>query len=532
MQSLEEEEIYVNLSGVLKTKRKKEIERLKSLALKELGIKKWKELDFYPLIEPFAYAFIVQHTQTLDRFYLLLEVRLTEEEIKVLEFIKETLRTITFDTSELEKQGERKYLLTWVDQVLQDYMIEIDEKSKSRIIYFLEKEFLGMHKLEPFMRDPNIEDISCDGSEIPIFLYHRTYGSIKSNVTFATEEELSAFIFKLAQKCGKHISISEPMLDATLPDGSRIQMTLSTEVTTKGSTFTIRKFREYPFSPPDLIEFKTMSSEIVAYLWLAVENKINALIAGGTAAGKTSTLNAISLFIPPDSKIVSIEETREINLPHPNWIPGVSRSGFGEIIGDKMIGEIDLYDLMKAALRQRPEYILVGEIRGREAYVLFQAMATGHTTYSTIHADSAQSLIHRLEGKPINIPRIMLQSLDIICIQVISRVGNKRLRKCKQIIEIIDIDPSTKEILTNEVFRWDPIEDKFIYSGKSYVLERIRTKKGLTREEIIREIRNRAELLEWMSRNNIRDFKEVSSIFAQYIENPSSIMKRVRKGSS
>ena len=317
------------------------------------------------------------------------------------------------------------------------------------------------------------------------------------------------------------------MLDATMPDGSRIQMTLSTEVTTKGSTFTIRKFSEDPFSPPDLVEFHTMSSEMVAFMWLAIENGINALIAGGTAAGKTSTLNALSLFIPRESKIVSIEETREINLPHPNWIPGVVRSGFGEVVGNKVIGEIDLYDLMKAALRQRPEYIIVGEIRGKEAYVLFQAMATGHTTYSTVHADSAQSLIHRLEGKPIEIPRIMLQALDLICIQVISRVKNKRARRCKQIIEIIDIDPTTKEILTNEVFHWDPIEDKFNYSGKSYILERIRAEKDITREEMIQEIKNRALLIEWMNKENYREFKKVATIIAQYADNPADVMKKV-----
>jgi flagellar protein FlaI len=271
-----------------------------------------------------------------------------------------------------------------------------------------------------------------------------------------------------------------------------------------------------------------MSSEMVSYMWLAVENGINALIAGGTAAGKTSTLNALCLFIPRESKIVSIEETREINLPHPNWIPGVVRSGFGEVVGNKVIGEIDLYDLMKAALRQRPEYILVGEIRGKEAYVLFQAMATGHTTYSTVHADSAQSLIHRLEGKPIEIPRIMLQTLDIVIIQVISRVKNKRARRCKQIIEIIDIDPTTKEILTNEVFRWDPIEDKFVYSGKSYILERIRAEKDISREGMIGEIKNRTMLLDWMNKNNIREFKKVATIIAQYIDNAPEVIKKIR----
>jgi flagellar protein FlaI len=507
-----------------------EAKKLKTVVRDQLGYsdETVEEIDFYPLREPFSYVEIIREKESLDKRYVLIEVQLSEEEVKLLNFIKETLAGFAFKTEELEEKGEAKYLNEKVDQIIDDYMLKIDTQSKKKILFYLEKEFLGLGKLEVLMKDPNIEDISCDGSGVFIFLYHRRFGSLKSNVKFNDEDELTAFVVKLAQKCNKHISIAEPMLDATMPDGSRIQMTLSTEVTTKGSTFTIRKFSEDPFSPPDLIEFNTMSSEMVAYMWLAVENGINALIAGGTAAGKTSTMNAISLFIPRESKIVSIEETREINLPHPNWIPGVVRTGFGDVVGNKVIGEIDLYDLMKAALRQRPEYILVGEIRGKEAYVLFQAMATGHTTYSTVHADSAQSLIHRLEGKPIEIPRIMLQALDIVCIQVISRVKDKRARRCKQIIEIIDIDPTTKEILTNEVFRWDPIEDKFVYSGKSYILERIRAEKDINREEMISEIKNRAVLLEWMNKNNIREFKKVATVIAQYADNPAEVMKKIK----
>jgi type IV secretory pathway ATPase VirB11/archaellum biosynthesis ATPase len=508
----------------------KEANQLKTYTLQRMGYKEnaIDEIDFYPIHEPFAYVEIIREKESLDKRYVLLEMQLSKDEEYLLKFIKETLDGFAFKTSDLEIKGEDKYLSEKVDLIIEDYMLNIDSLTKKKILYYLEKESIGLGKLDVIMKEPNIEDISCDGSGVFIFLYHRRYGSLKSNVQFNDEEELTAFVVKLAQKCGKHISISEPMLDATMPDGSRIQMTLSTEVTTKGSTFTIRKFSEDPFSPPDLIEFHTMSSEMVAYMWLAVENGINALIAGGTAAGKTSTLNALCLFIPRESKIVSIEETREINLPHPNWIPGVVRSGFGEVVGNKVIGEIDLYDLMKAALRQRPEYILVGEIRGKEAYVLFQAMATGHTTYSTVHADSAQSLIHRLEGKPIEIPRIMLQTLDIVIIQVISRVKNKRARRCKQIIEIIDIDPTTKEILTNEVFRWDPIEDKFVYSGKSYILERIRAEKDISREGMITEIKNRTMLLDWMNKNNIREFKKVATIIAQYVDNPTDVMKKLR----
>ena len=507
-------------------------EKLKRNTLAKLGFLEkgsWEELDFHPLIEPFAYALVIRKTETLDNLYIVVEIELTKEESEKLELINEVLSKFTVDTNELESKGKDKYLKEEIDQIIEDYTIKLGATSKKKITYFLKKELLGLGKLEPLMKDPNIEDISCDSSDVPLFIYHRNYGSLVSSVKFADEDELSSLVVKLSQKCGKHISIAKPMLDATMPDGSRIQMTLSSEITTKGSTFTIRRFKENPFSPSDLIEFNTMSAGMLAYMWIAVEHGANALIAGGTASGKTSTLNALALFIPPESKIVTIEETREINLPHSNWIPGVARSGFGEVVGGKVTGEIDMYDLMKAALRQRPEYILVGEIRGRESYVLFQAMATGHTTYSTVHADSTKSLIHRLEGEPINIPRIMLQSLDIVCIQTISRVKNKRARRCKQIIEIIDIDPSTKEILTNEVFHWDPVEDKFIYSGKSYVLERVRAEKNQSREEITNELGRRAELLGWMTKKNIKEFKEVASMIANYIDTPSKIMTRLKE---
>jgi type IV secretory pathway ATPase VirB11/archaellum biosynthesis ATPase len=516
-----------------KIRYQKEASQLKAFSLERMGYagNDIEEIDFYPINEPFSYVQIIREKESLDKRYVLIEMQLTKDEEYLLKFIKETLDGFAFNITDLEAKGEDKYLSEKVELIINDYMLNIDTLTKKKILYYLEKESIGLGKLDVIMKDPNIEDISCDGSGVFIFLYHRRYGSLKSNVQFNDEEELTAFVVKLAQKCGKHISISEPMLDATMPDGSRIQMTLSTEVTTKGSTFTIRKFSEDPFSPPDLIEFHTMSSEMVAYMWLAVENGINALIAGGTAAGKTSTLNALCLFIPRESKIVSIEETREINLPHPNWIPGVVRSGFGEVVGNKVIGEIDLYDLMKAALRQRPEYILVGEIRGKEAYVLFQAMATGHTTYSTFHADSAQSLIHRLEGKPIEIPRVMLQSLDIVTIQVQVEVGDKRVRRCKQIVEIVDIDPMTKEILTNEVFRWDPVQDQFFFSGKSYVMERIRTQHGYSKEDMLAELNQRVEILEWLRENNIRAFKDVARIVSSYLDTPDEVMEKVRKKS-
>ncbi|MFW6173681.1 MAG: ATPase, T2SS/T4P/T4SS family, partial [Elusimicrobiota bacterium] len=488
------------------------------------------ELDFYPVNEPFAYVKILKDTTSLDKYYKVIEPQVLDKDFDTLNLLQDKLiNSIDIRLDELKSDGVNSFLAKQINQMIKNHEMKADELLKKKFLYYIKREFLDYGKIDPLMRDPNIEDISCDGSEVPVFLYHRRYGSLKSNVLFNDEEELSAFVIKLAQKCGKHISLAEPMLDATMPDGSRIQMTLSKTVTTKGSTFTIRKFRSDPITATDLIDYNTLSPEMVAYMWMAVENGVNALIAGGTAAGKTSTLNALSLFIPKESKIVSIEETREINLPHPNWIPGVVRSGFGEVLRDKLAGEIDLYDLMKAALRQRPEYILVGEIRGKEAYVLFQAMATGHTTYSTFHADSPKAVIHRLEGKPINVPRVMLQSLDVIFIQVSASLGDKRVRRCKQIVEIIDIDPTTKEILTNEVFSWDPVEDKFNYSGKSYIFERIRNQHDITKEGIMEEVRRRVKVLEWMRENNIRVFKDVARVVSFYAENPDDLMKKIAK---
>jgi flagellar protein FlaI len=490
----------------------------------------FEELMVYPLDNKFEIIKIVKNNDTLDKYYMAVIPILNDDEIKFLKYLQEMLlSTLNIRLDEIEFNDEMvDYLKKNVEEIILKYKIDIDDDLKEKLLYHINRDFIGFGKIDPLMTDPHIEDISCDGSVTPLYIYHREYGSLKSNIVFDNEVELSAFVVKLSQKCGKHISLANPMLDATMPDGSRIQMTLSKEVTTKGSTFTIRKFRADPITPTDLIEYNTMSVDMIAYLWIAVENGVNALIAGSTASGKTSTLNAFSLFIPRETKIVSIEETREINLPHENWIPGVTRIGFGEVLNNRLIGEIDLFDLMKAALRQRPEYILVGEIRGKEAYVLFQAMATGHTTYSTVHADSIKALIHRLEGKPINVPRAMLQSLDVVLLQTNIKKDDKNMRRCRQIVEIIDLDSQTNEILTNEVFRWNSKLDKFDFIGKSYVLDHIRVQYGLSKDEMKEEMERRVEVLSWMKKNNIREFKKFAQIISSYADKPEKMMEKIR----
>ncbi len=486
------------------------------------------ELSFYGLNQPFSFVSIIKETESLKKQYIVLEPVLSKEDTEVLEFLKETLvKSLNVRLDTLQDDAS-SFLTKAVNDILKTYEITLDFVTYQKILYFLKQRFLQYGKIDPLMNDANIEDISCDGANTPLFIYQRDFGSLETNIVFSDDEKLAKFVVKLAQKCGKHISVSDPMLDATMPDGSRIQMTLKGEVTTRGSTFTIRKFRSDPITPVDLVEYKTFSLEMIAYLWMAVEHGFNALISGGTASGKTSALNALALFIPKESKIVSIEETREINLPHPNWIPGVTRSGFGEVINDRVVGEIDLFDLMKAALRQRPEYILVGEIRGKEAYVLFQAMATGHTTYSTVHADTTQALIHRLEGKPINIPRTMLQSLDIICLMRTQKTQDQQQRRCVKIVELLSVDSETSEVLTNTVFKWNFKEQVFEYSGKSYVLEQIHTLLDMTVEEMASEIKNRSKILQWLQTYHIREFTDVARLLATYAETPGDVLHLIQ----
>jgi flagellar protein FlaI len=318
-------------------------------------------------------------------------------------------------------------------------------------------------------------------------------------------------------------------VDATLPDGSRLQASLSREVTTRGSTFTIRKFRRDPLTPADLLGFETISAEMGAYLWLAVEHGASAMICGGTASGKTTTLNALSTFIPARKKIVSIEDTREVNLVHENWIPGVTRAGgSGDLrAGGKRSGEVDMFDLLTAALRQRPEYLILGEVRGQEAYVLFQAMATGHTVYSTMHADSVASAVHRLESRPIEIPRNMLASLDLVCIQGETRVGGRRVRKIREITEITGIDPRTGELLTNRVFHWDTTEQKFKYSGTSFVLGRVAEDQRLDEKGLRKEFERRVRILTAMQHKGMRDIQSFSRMVSGYPTNPEGTLAEI-----
>ncbi len=467
---------------------------------------------------------MVRDLRTLNIIYQAIEPPLTKEEERYRQEIMDVfVQALNADIEEIDADPTA-YLRAAMDQIIKSYRMKIKKKSRSKIFYYIRRDLIGYDRMDVLMNDANVEDISLDGTGIPIFAYHRKFESVETTIAWPTDDELEAFVIKLAQRCGKHISVAEPLLDATLMDGSRIVMKLGHEISTRGSAFCIRRFREDPFSPCDIVAFRTMTSLMVAYLWIAFQQGVSMLFVGGTASGKTTTLNAMCLFIPWQMKIVSIESTREVNIPQPNWIPGLTRQGFG---GESSEGEITEFELLKAALRERPEYIIVGEIRGAEAYVLFQAMATGHCSYSTVHADSVASLVHRLENKPIDIPRVLLPALEAVAIQMQTRINGRRVRRTKQIVEIVGVDPHSQEVITNEVFKWDPSRDDFDFSGKSYVLEKVMVKINFSQERMRNELRTRKRILDWMVLNDIRKADQVAQIITEYYVRPDEILARV-----
>ena len=488
------------------------------------GVEGYEEVERYWVNEPYAFIVILYNEDKNNHLYYIVEPELTDFETTFLNEIKDRLRDVLLVEDIDEEEEDREAVLdSKIRSIIQDYAIEITPDMLEKISYYIKRDFVRFGKIDALMKDDSIEDVSGNGHDVPIFLYHRAHQNIATNVVYH-EDELNSFIIQMAQRSGKHISVAEPMVDATMPDGSRIQMTLGTSVTAHGSTFTIRKFSDTPITPVDLVKWGTFSSESMAYLWLCIENNKSLIYAGGTASGKTSSLNAVSLFIPEKAKIITLEDTRELKLPHPNWIPSVTRDSF---TADER-GAVDMYDLLKAALRQRPEFLLVGEVRGKEALTLFQAMSTGHTTFSTMHADSVASAIHRLENPPISVPRTMIQALDIMSIQSQTYTKGKRVRRNIKLVEIIDIDPNTRNIRTNDIFVWDSESDMFIRTGESKALFDIKMRRGWSQGKVDQELYYRQKILEHMVNNGTSDFQEISDIINAYQSTPEKVLKKLK----
>jgi len=478
-----------------------------------------EELERYWVAEGLALTVIARNTQTNLAEYFLFEPVLSEFEYELLERLFEDLRDILI-LDDHDLAADRRVVLSEKAQGLfQEYGLTLTDTSIYRLRYYLERNFLGWSRIDGLMKDPWIEDISCDGVQIPLFLYHRKYHNIRTTIRF-DEPALNSLAITLAQRSGKHVSIGSPLVDATLPDGSRLQLTFGDEITPRGTSFTIRKFRETPFTPVELIESNTFDVDQLVYFWMAIENNKSLLFVGGTASGKTTSLNAVALFIPPLAKIVSIEDTREITLYHENWVASVTRETVSEVSG----ATIGMFSLLKAAMRQRPEYILVGEVRGSEAQTLFQAMNTGHTTFSTMHASGVDAAIHRLGSEPLNVPRNMLQALDVISVQALTHRGHDRVRRCREIVEIVGIDSLTGNLQVNTVFEYDPVEDTFAYSGRSRIFAGIMDYRGWSRSQLDEELQVRRKILLAMLEQGIRDYRAVARLIQVYAIDPERVL--------
>jgi flagellar protein FlaI len=498
----------------------------------------FKEIEKYFVNKPYALVNILYNDEQDEYLYFIVEPKLTDVERFFLADIEDKLGVALLFTEVeggVEGADKERILRKKIEEVVERYHIEFEPDSLKKVSYYLVRDLILFGKIDVLMRDRFVEDISCDGYNIPIYVYHWKYGSTKTNIAF-NESELDSFVVKVAQKGGKHLSLSDPLVGLTLEDGSRAQVSLGSEITTRGSTFTIRRFREVLITASDLIRWGTFTAEEMAYLWLAVENGKSVLFVGGTASGKTTSLNAMALFIPQTAKIVTIEDTRELRLPHDNWIPGITRAAF---MGSER-GTVDMYELLKVALRQRPEYLIVGEVRGKEAMTLFQAMSTGHTSFSTFHADSVDATIHRLEYPPLSIPRSMLQSLDIFCIQAQVFIGKQRVRRNLDITENLGIDPTTKNIKTRRIFEWNPAKDAFeglsvslppseksashVTIMVSKVLKEIGRFNGWSGVQLWNEFEKRARLLKAMAEREIAPQDFISTI-RTFQANPEKALK-------
>jgi flagellar protein FlaI len=481
------------------------------------GLDGYEEVDRYWVNTPFAFISINYDPEEAEHFYYVVEPQLTEFESELLERLFEDIRGPLLYREDVADDPEDA-LRSELRSRLEEYGVDAAEETFYRLFYFLYRSFQGYGRLDPLMHDPHIEDISCDGPNLPVFVYHDEYTDIETSVSYEPEE-LANFVIQLAQRSGRHVSVSDPVVSTTLPDGSRIELALGEEVTPKGSAFTIRKYADEPFTPIDLLEYGTVSRRMLAFIWLAIESNKSLIFAGGTAAGKTTSMNAVSMFIPPRAKVLTIEDTRELSLYHDNWLSSVTRERMGD-------SDITMYDLLRSALRHRPEYILVGEVRGEEAITLFQAMNTGHTTFSTMHADSVQTVINRLENDPINVPRPMVTSLDVLWVQVLGRSGGERVRRGKTIAEIEGIDQRTGELDYSTTYEWDSDADSFS-ENNSALLEEIREDRGWSQSELLQELRNRQRFLEYLQDERITDYRRFTAMVNKYYADADEVMARI-----
>ena len=477
-----------------------------------------REIDRYWVNAPYAFVVITYDDAESEHRYYAVEPELDAFERDLLDRVVDDIRDPLLYREGTGKTDEET-LKSELETLLEGYGVEAGMDTFHALAYYLYRDFRGYGKIDPLLNDRHIEDVSCDGYDLPIFVYHDQYTDVETNVSFG-QEALDSYVIRLAQQSGRHVSVGDPIVETTLPDGSRAELALGEEVTPRGSAFTIRQYAEDPFTPVDLVEYGTFSVEQMAYFWLCIEHNKSLIFAGGTASGKTTSMNAVSMFVPPRAKVLTIEDTRELSLYHDNWLSAVTRERRYEGT------DIDMYDLLRSALRHRPEYIVVGEVRGEEAITLFQAMNTGHTTFSTMHADSIETVINRLENEPISVPRAMVQSLDMLSVQTLTRSDDERVRRAKTVGEVGGIDQRTGELDYSSAFEWVPDSDTFRRNDSS-LLEEIADDRGWSRSELLREVRRRERFLELLSALGIDDYRTFTALVNEYYADPERVMDKL-----
>ena len=502
-------------------KRKEEVD-LSSLITNEVKVNEGESLvEFYPVNPPFGYVAIIRSRITRRYEYRVLEPPLTRLDQENIRRIRElVLESARIRLEDLRKSPE-EVLRREVERVIKKYKVPVPKESLDKIMYYIVRDTLGYGPIDVPMRDPNVEDISCDGLGLPVYVWHRRYESVPTNIVFTRPEELESLLIKMAYRAGKHLSIAQPIVEGSLPGNYRIHLTLA-EVSRRGGTFTVRKFREVPFSIIDLVKLGTVSPLMAAYFWLLIEAGKSVMVVGATASGKTTTLNALATFIRPEAKIVTIEDTPELNLPHENWVPLVTRPSYEE-----WIRNVDLYELLKSALRMRPDYIIIGEVRGAEAFTLFQAIATGHAGMCTMHAENVEYAVKRLMTKPMEIPLFLLPVMNVYATIRRIKVKDRIVRRIIDVREAVTVDPARKELVLKQVFKYNPVTDEIEFMGDSYIIERIAEEKFKTKEELMEELERRVEVIRYLVTRNITRFADVSRVVRDYYYNPRRVYEGV-----
>ncbi|UVE50550.1 type II/IV secretion system ATPase subunit [Haloferax larsenii] len=487
-----------------------------------------EDVEHYWVNKPFAFVSILYDPELREHRYHVSEPQLDTFENFVRDDLTKILRNSLL-YRDLENEGEREEVFDEeARDIISEHAATVEDGSLWKLFYYLLRDFIYYGRIDPVMRDPGIEDISCDGDEVPVYVFHGVYRDMPTNVVF-DDGDLSSFTIRLAQRAGKQVTVSDPLVDASLPDGSRVQLTLGSDIATRGSNFTIRKFSDVPLSPVDLVRWNTFSVEQMAYFWLAIENNRSLIFAGGTGSGKTTSMNAVSFFVPGHAKVVSIEDTREVTLPHENWIQSVTRDTF---TADGR-GEVSMYALLQAALRQRPEYLLVGEIRTEErvALTFFHAIATGHTAYTTFHADSAEGVVHRMQNEPLGVPEQMLSDLDIISVQKQIYLDGDRTRRNVGVTEIVDAD-GEGSIDLHDVFQRNPTNDTHEKVADSEVLAGIAAERGWTKADLEYELDIRADVLRYLAAEGIDDYRDVAAMIRRFERDREGVLSLVYENTS